>query len=378
MPTARNYFGIAVCQNKIYTIGGGCWDSNSGWSTSNVTEVYDPITDSWETKTAMPTRRMSLCANEVNGKIYLIGGRTGGPSSIVGLNEVYDVENDSWTTKKSIYYPVETYASAVIDSKIYIIGGFEGLHHGVPVGYTQIYDPVKDSWSLGASLPEIVRHAAAGATTGMLAPKRIYVIGGGPDMRAFNFTQVYTPENDTWTLGAEMPTTRGWLAVAVVNDLIYAIGGVPYLMSSSLTTNEQYVPFGFGFFEQSNNDLPSAITIGSPENITYYESSVSLDFSSKDPLSWIGYRLDNGGIVEVAGNTTITGLSLGSHNLTLYVMDKAGTAVVFQTIYFAIQEFDIVTVYLVLVAAVSVTVIIAGAGVWVYFKKDKKTSLVNK
>jgi N-acetylneuraminic acid mutarotase len=70
-------------------------DSNSGWSTSNVTEVYDPITDSWETKTAMPTSRMSLCANEVNGKIYLIGGRTGGPSSIVGLNEVYDVENDS-------------------------------------------------------------------------------------------------------------------------------------------------------------------------------------------------------------------------------------------------------------------------------------------
>jgi len=178
MPTARQYFGIAVCQNKIYTIGGGFWDSDVGWDTSNVTEVYDLLTDSWENKTAMPTSRMSLLANEFDGRIYMIGGRTGGESSIVALNEVYDVASDSWTTQKPIHYPVDSYASAVVDGKIYVIGGFEGLYHGVPVGYTQIYDPVTDSWSLGASIPNIVRDAAAGATTGMLAPKRIYVIGG--------------------------------------------------------------------------------------------------------------------------------------------------------------------------------------------------------
>jgi len=106
------------------------------------------------------------------------------------LNEVYDVANDSWTTKKPIHYPADSYASAVVYGKIYVIGGFEGLYHGVPVGYAQIYDPVTDSWSLGASLPEIVRDAAAGVTTGALALKRIYVVGG-QEMRAFNYTQVY-------------------------------------------------------------------------------------------------------------------------------------------------------------------------------------------
>lgn len=30
MPTARRYFGIAVCQNKIYTIGGGYCNSDAG------------------------------------------------------------------------------------------------------------------------------------------------------------------------------------------------------------------------------------------------------------------------------------------------------------------------------------------------------------
>lgn len=131
MPTERLYFGIAVCQNKIYAIGGGYWDADVGWVTSNVTEVYDPATDSWESKTPMPTGRMSLSASAVDGKIYLIAGETGGPSSIVALNEVYDVANDSWTTKKPIHYPVDSYASAFVDGKIYVISGFEGLYHGV-------------------------------------------------------------------------------------------------------------------------------------------------------------------------------------------------------------------------------------------------------
>jgi N-acetylneuraminic acid mutarotase len=334
MPTPRHYFGIAVCDNKIYTIGGGYWDD--GWVTSNVNEVYDPQTDSWETKTSMPTSRMSLYANEVDGKIYLIGGQTGGPNSIVDLNEVYDVATDSWTGMEKSPYAVCAYGSAVVDGKIYLIGG--SASHSAYVSLNQIYDPAADSWSFGAEMPEAVRDGAAGATSGLLAPKRIYVIGGGPDMLAYNFTQVYNPENDSWTLGAEMPTSRGWLAVAVVNDLIYAIGGSPYLMASSLTTNEQYVPYGYGTSGQSNDEATLAITLISPENKTYYGSSIPLEFSSKEPLSWMGYRLDNGGIIEVAGNTTITDQSLGSHNLTLYATDKAGNTVVSQTIYFTIQE----------------------------------------
>ena len=372
MPTARAYFGIAVCQNRIYTIGGGLWDPDIGWITSNVTEVYDPVTDSWETKTAMLTSRMSLSANEVDGKIYLFGGMTGGPSSIVALNEVYDVANDTWTAKKPIHYPVDSYASAVVDGKIYVIGGFEGFYHGVPVDFNQIYDPVTDRWSLGAPLPDIVRNAAAGATTGTLAPKRIYVIGGGSDMGATNFTRVYDPENNSWTMGAQMPTIRGWLTVAVVNDLLYAIGGSPYLMASFMATNEQYVPFGYGTPDPSNDGATPEITLISPENKTYYSASIPLEFSSNEPLSWMCYRLDNEGITEIVGNTTITGLSLGSHNLTVYATNEADNTGASQMIRFTIEETEPVVSPVVLVAAVSIAVIVAGAGLLVYFKKRKR------
>ena len=369
MPTGRKYFGIAVCHNRIYTIGGGLWDSDIGWITSNTTEVYDPVTDRWENKTAMPTCRMSLSASEVNGKIYLIGGRTGGPSSIVALNEVYDVANDSWTSKEPIHYPVDAYASAVVDGKIYVIGGFEGLYHGVPINFNQIYDPVTDSWSLGSPIPNIVRNVAAGATTGTLAPKRIYVIGGGPDMAATNFTQVYDPESNSWNLGAEMPTARGWLAVAVVNDLLYAIGGSPRLMSPSLTTNEQYTPFGYGTPSSANDGSSPEIKLVSPENKTYYSSSVPLEVSSNEQLSWMCYRLDNYGVTEIAGNTTLTGLSLGSHNLTVYAKNEAGNTGASQTTFFSIEEAEPVVSTVVLVAAVSIGIIVAGTGLLVYFKK---------
>jgi N-acetylneuraminic acid mutarotase len=291
MPTARQYFGIAIYQNRIYTIGGGYWNSDIGWTTSNANEVYDPATDSWESKTAMPTKRSGFSASIVDGKIYAMGGTTGGQYSITALIEVYDVANDSWTTKKPMHYPVEGYVSAVVDGKIYVISGFEGLHHCVPVNFNQIYDPATDNWSLGAPIPNIVRDAAAGVTTGMLAPKKIYVIGGG-DMHATNLTQVYDPENNSWIMGAQMPTTRGWLAVAVVNDLLYAIGGSPVLMSPFVATNEQYTPFGYGVPAPSNDWATAEITLISPENKTYSSSSIPLKFSSSEPLSWVCCRLE--------------------------------------------------------------------------------------
>jgi len=86
MPTPRARFAIAVYQNKIYCIGGYTgYSIDTGYELTGVNEVYDPATDTWETRAAMPTARLSVQANTVNGKIYLIGGSPNGT-----LNEVYD------------------------------------------------------------------------------------------------------------------------------------------------------------------------------------------------------------------------------------------------------------------------------------------------
>jgi N-acetylneuraminic acid mutarotase len=251
VPTPRSQFAIAVHQNKIYVIGGavGFDQSKAVQILCSLNEVYDPLTDTWESKTPMPTNRSQLNANVVDGKIYLIGGRTGGQFSTVDLNEVYDPETDSWSTKAAIPYPVVQYASAVIDGKIFIMGGQDEFADTVNLDLVQIYDPSTDTWSFGTPMPNVVWQAAACATTGVWAPKRIYVFGGLPATSLFgtNLTQVYNPETDSWTLGASMPTSRFNFAVGVVNDTVYAIGGMPFfnLQGEAIAATELYIPFGY-------------------------------------------------------------------------------------------------------------------------------------
>ena len=249
LPTPRANFGIAVCQNRIYCIGGSTYSYESVVRVielSGVNEVYDPKTDTWENKTSMPTPRDDLDANIVNGKIYLIGGMTNEQTS--NLNEVYDPQTDTWTTRSPLPTPVSIYASAVIEEKIYVIGGL--LNRNGPSYLTQIYNPITDSWSLGSSVPsnpEGYYPGGAGVTLGVFAPRRIYVFGGsesGLFGRSLNTTLVYDPEKDAWSHGAQMITGRSGIGVASVKDVFYTVGGV-INWGGYTGVNEQYIPLEY-------------------------------------------------------------------------------------------------------------------------------------
>ena len=69
---------------------------------------------------------------------------------------------------------------------------------------------------------------------------------------------------------------------------------------------------------------PPVVTILSPLNQTYYTSSVPLTYKVDEPIDWVGYSLDGAANVTLTGNTTLSGLSLGSHDLTVYANDTSG------------------------------------------------------
>ena len=58
-----------------------------------VNEVYNTQTDTWETKTAMPTARVGAAASVIDGKIYVVGGDS-------NVTEVYDPKTDTWTARR--------------------------------------------------------------------------------------------------------------------------------------------------------------------------------------------------------------------------------------------------------------------------------------
>ena len=267
MPNPRTSFGIAVYQNKIYCIGG----ETNGSLAASTNEVYNPASDTWETKTPMPTARYGITANLAGGKIYLISGLVSpylhSPIPLSNVNEVYDPNTDSWATKTSIPAEFYGYSSAVVNGKIYVLGG-QGTKES---NLNQIYDTQTDKWSIAAPLPGQSYYAAAAAITGVLGLEKIYVLGGtGANPRYSN--QVYDPKNDSWTIGAQIPTDRIYLSVAAVDGRLYAVGGmqnsgVLYYVNPS-KANEQYTPAELEVAITSS-PLPSpTFSVTSSENST--------------------------------------------------------------------------------------------------------------
>jgi hypothetical protein len=385
MPTPRILFGMAVWQDKIYVIGGGKGvdSSNQRWSLlSDAVEVYDPSTDSWQTKQPMPTARAYLQANVVNGQIYLVGGMSNKDSLKVNLNEVYNVANDSWSTATPVPYAVYSYTSAVCGDKIYIIGGQSLQAPILNLNYAQIYDCANNSWSFSAPMPTTVMFAAACATTGEASPRRVYVIGGATEGYAvLGDVQIYDPQNDKWTLGTSMPSVRHSLQLAVVNDKIYALGGDPYMAPGAaydpiankewFTHNEVYTPFGYGVPDPLyvfGHTSPNVAFESSLNGTAIANSTVPLVFSVDKVVDWVGYSLDGQGNVTVAGNFTLTGLSGGEHRVVVYANDTYGNMGVSEPLTFSVELFPLAYA---IIAVLAVAVAGVVLGVVVFFKKRR-------
>jgi N-acetylneuraminic acid mutarotase len=328
MPTARAGFASAVYESKIYVIGGSVGDSFTG----NM-EVYETISDTWEHVASMPTPRADLTANIIGGKIYLIGGKTyssGTPShSQTNVTQVYDVKTNTWSTNTSIPMALQGYASTVIGSKIYVIGGAKQSISGIDssINTLQIYDTQTGVWVNGSSLNAPASYGSAVTTSGVMAPARIYYIGGYSLGVFSDKTLIYNVEEDSWSEGSKMSVSRAYFGLAVVNDVIYAVGG--FDGSRGLNLCEEFKPYGYG-------KIPPVIEVLSPENRTY--KSLHIEYEVNKAVSWAGFSLDNKTNKTLTGITEVTDIADGQHVITIFANDTLGNMGASQPVYFTIDN----------------------------------------
>ncbi|TKJ33297.1 MAG: hypothetical protein CEE38_20835 [Planctomycetes bacterium B3_Pla] len=232
MPTTRLALAGSVVNRKIYAIGGRA-------DGALVTE-YDPATDTWTTKTRMPTARFGLATSVVDGKIYAIGGSTGpGTTSATRVaTEEYDPATDIWTKKTAMPTGRWALAACVVDRKIYAIGGVPGNPWITHLRTVEEYDPLTDTWTKKADMP-----TARGFLSASVVDGKIYVIGGALASKTMLSTvEVYDPITDTWTTKTPMSTARNGLATAEVDGIIYAFGGGTMIPSGGFSVVEAYDP----------------------------------------------------------------------------------------------------------------------------------------
>jgi hypothetical protein len=86
-------------------------------------------------------------------------------------------------------------------------------------------------------------------------------------------------------------------------------------------------------------NIPPTVSILSPgTNEKYPAYNVPLNFTVNKSFLQVSYSLDGQANVTHAKNTTLTGLSEGSHTLTLYATDTAGNTGQSETIRFTIAQ----------------------------------------
>jgi parallel beta-helix repeat protein len=88
---------------------------------------------------------------------------------------------------------------------------------------------------------------------------------------------------------------------------------------------------------QGTDITPPAVTVLLPENTTYSVSEVPLVFTINETTSWIGYSLDGQANTTVTGNTTLMGLSEGSHSIVMFANDTEGNMGVSSTVNFSVD-----------------------------------------
>jgi hypothetical protein len=111
------------------------------------------------------------------------------------------------------------------------------------------------------------------------------------------------------------------------------------------------------------------VSVLSPRDSLYNISDVPLNFVVSEPFSKVTYCLDGQENVTISGNTTLTGLPNGDHNVTVYATDKAGNVGASETISFSV-DVPFPTTWIIVAATAIVT---TGGAALVYFVKARKT-----
>jgi N-acetylneuraminic acid mutarotase len=227
LPRGANHVAVVADVGRVYALGGFTQQNRAS---DDQAYAYDVAADRWDIISPLPRPRGAAAAVALGGKIHLIGGASepAAERASVGWHEVYDPASDKWETRKALPGARDHVGCVAVRGIIHVVGGrfntFEyntDLHH--------VYLPDRDTWELRAAMP------TARSGHGLVVYRdRLFAMGGEAGVqrdgqltqqKVFGQMESYDPGTDTWQSHAPMITPRHAVGATTIGDRIYVAGG---------------------------------------------------------------------------------------------------------------------------------------------------------
>jgi hypothetical protein len=223
LPAPVDHLQALTYGGKLWYLGGMTGGPGTGVTRGPSAQVvsYDPSTGELLSHAPMPRPRGAGGVAALDGRIYYFGGLVT-PQRSSAQVDVYDIATDTWSQLPDMPVAKDHFKAVVIGNEIHLPGGRPGVA-ALPMTRHDVYDTVTGTYRTAADLP-----VPMGGLGAVLYDGRLVVAGGetrSPDA-ARRDVFAYDPAADTWTALEPLHIERHGIDLAVCGNAIYAVGGM--------------------------------------------------------------------------------------------------------------------------------------------------------
>lgn len=214
LPGERRGAAVTAMGTRLAIVGGFAADG----TISRDVLVFDTLADEWTTLLPAPVAWAEAGLAGIGGGLYLLGGLDAGRASPEGY--VLPSGSAVWHALAPMPRHLARGGAAVVVAppRIFLIGGAN--EHG-PLASVLSYSIIEDAWTEHPELPSPRSHAAAMR----MFDGTLIVAGGLAETGALGDVLVLRPHADAWEPRAPMPTPRGGCAFGVALGHLVCAGG---------------------------------------------------------------------------------------------------------------------------------------------------------